>query len=660
MSDYESLVQLAEDPKQSSYRRKQAVNDILKNFGADQKTVGLLQKMLGDSSDVHLKRDVIGALKDNVDPNLLPVVKPLIHEEDDYLRRDIIQLLGKIGTKEEIALLMPLCEDSSFSVNYAAKQAVKEIESREETEEEETTETEVVEEKAETKVETSETLTEEVKETTETEVVEEKAETELETPETLTEEVKEATKQAENEKVEEAKVVDEKKEEPDNSDLESKSAEVPKEKTSQKDKKDVKEIHPEKQILPDSLHDNSIFGEKSIEEVSDGYRSELENDFSDSVPMLSSGSNPDKSQNLKEFFDDQYQLALALYRQLAKSQSELPQKENLLSKCRHKLTLLEADKADDLEASEESVVESSKDKKDLEWEVKKAEQAIINLEKENKELLNSIIFMFSSARKDEAASKKDELKKKLKETKKKLADEEAELQGLVAEKNSIQEPILLLRKEMEQLTADKNNVLNKIFINEKEINELIIKVISESTKDQLNSRLSFLTRNNAVAAKSIMNRICSLKMKLESLRAQHDNIEEKFSNDQREAVNKTNELGEELIKSIQVNSATKNEKVSIKASLSFREEESFFSFSNASGSASGSGTATASMTVEELNWSQSAGLSNAINKYTSGYTQLGALSTKLEVSEIDIQSTETALSHYVDYIRSAIESDFGS
>jgi hypothetical protein len=646
MSDFETLVHLAEDSTQSSYRRRQAVSDLLRDHCADTRTISLLNKMLGEA-DVHLKRDLIGAFKSCDAPEILSVVIPLLDESDDYLRRDIIQLMGRVGSKEELALLQPLCADGSFSVNYAAKQAVKDIESRSalEVEEEEPADVPVEDaelvEEPEPEVVVDETPVEEL-----TEEPEPEPEPEVAVDETPVEELTEEPEAEPEVAVDDTPVEELTEPEPDAA-----------EKSTDKN---IEEIHPEKQKLPKSLHDNSIFGDKSVAEVSDEVSSSLQTGFSETAPLLSSSNDPQNSQNLKQFFYEEYQLSLALYRQLATSSAELPVKENALSNCLHRLTLLEADKADDLEASKESVKESSKETKDAEWDVKKTEQAIINLEKENKELLNSIMFIFSSAKKDEAFAQKAKLKKKLRRLKKELSNEEGELKGLIAEKKSLQEPLILLRNEFKKASSDRDSLLEKIYQAESEINQLILKVIMGAGENSLKSRLDFMEKSKSPIAGSVVQRLIRLKNSLSTYELKHRDLEDELEVRQQAAFTETDMLGEELSKSLVLKSASKKERVKVKASLSFKEEESFFSFSNASGSASGRGEASASMLVEELIWRESPSLKNAVHDFSSAFDSLGSFAARIECAGIDIQTTQAAMRHYIDYLRCAIESDFGN
>ena len=585
MSDFDVLVQLAEDSTQSSYRRRQAVSDLLKDYSDDDKTISILGTLLG-GSDVHLKRDLLSALKNCSSPRILPLVKPLLKDADDYLRRDIIQLLGKLGTKDELVILEPLCDDDSFSVNYAAKQAIKDIESRMS--------------QAEPEVD-----------------VESEAKPEVDVDLDV--------------------------------DIEPEIVSVPNSTSG------VDEILPEKQKLPNSLHDNSIFKDKSVAEVSRELSDSLSNEFSSDIPLLSSLSHPEKSRHLKSFFGEEYQLGLALYRQLAVSSMELPVKENAVSECRHRLTLLEADKEDDLASSTESIEESLKDKEGKQWELRKAELAIANLEKENKELLTSILFVFSSSKKEKALEKKAKLKKQLLALKKEISTEDDELQGLLAEKKSIKDPLFFLRQELKQCEADRDLVLDKVYKTECEINQLVLKVLLTFEENVFQQRLEFLDTANSPIARKISKRIFRLKSSLLAAQKKHEELEQ--SN---KALVKMGNLGLELTKSLTLKAASKNESANIKASLSFKEEKNFFGFSNASGSASGKGKATATMKVEQLEWQESPNLKMAINEFSDEFELLGNLSARQECSSMDILTTETAIRHYIDYIRCAMESDFGA
>ena len=55
-------------------------------------------------------------------------MRSLLEEKDDYLKRDVIELIGKSGSRDDLALIQPMCNDNSFTVSYAAKQAVQNLE----------------------------------------------------------------------------------------------------------------------------------------------------------------------------------------------------------------------------------------------------------------------------------------------------------------------------------------------------------------------------------------------------------------------------------------------------------------------------------------------------------------------------------------------------
>ena len=265
--------------------------------------------------------------------------------------------------------------------------------------------------------------------------------------------------------------------------------------------------------------------------------------------------------------------------------------------------------------------------------------------------------MFSSEKKEEAEKEKSELKKKLNTAKKELEQEAGQYENLSGETESIKGSIEALQNELNQLTSDRDAVLNKIYLAEKGINKIIVGILSAGG-DDLDKRLSFVEDKTAIPG--LVNRIVSLSNRSKQAATKRDELLGQLEELQKEAGGYTDSIGSEITRSLKVGSSTKNEKVNIKASLSFQEDESFFSFSNASGSASGTGEATASVTVDEIEWNESGGLQSAVKNFSGSFAALGKLSAELEMTELKVQSTDAALAHYVDYIRCHIESDFGS
>ena len=420
MSDLNNLLEIAEDEKQSSYRRRQAITDLLKKHPSEDKTVGIINKLLS-GNDTALQRDVVGAVKDAPDPKILPAIKNLLVADDDYLKRDAIQVIGRIGSKEEVALIQEFTSDKSFSVSYAAKSALAEIERRmtavaeepEELEEPESAEEpEELEEPVEI-VEDEEEL-EEPEATESAEAVEESEESEEKT------QVGEEPEELEEEPVEEEP---ESEEAPVEQEEEFKTEEEATEPEVSDSAEGVEEIKAHQQKLPESLHDNSIYGDSTIEDVNKKVEDEIESEISEKAPILTTPLNIDESSNLKQFFDEETHLALAMYKQLATYSDELPAKEAAVSEAKRQLTLLEADKADDVDKSQATVQSEQGDVDEINWQIKKAKKDLDDFEKENESLLNSLMFMFSADKKDEVVAQKAKLKEKIRKLKEQLSKE---------------------------------------------------------------------------------------------------------------------------------------------------------------------------------------------------------------------------------------------
>jgi len=655
MSDFNSLIEVAEDDKQSSYRRRQAVTDLLKRHPEEAQTLKVVETLLS-GDDVSLQRDIVGALKDSPHPRVLPVLKPLLSIDDDYLRRDAIQVIGRIGSKEEVALIEELTGDSSFTVSYAAKSALSDINRRLDQEhvvevpEPEVTEEQVVENEVSEPEEAGpsvEDIPDEPKDVLE--------------PETDKEDdrVEETEEIAESEKSEEESVANEEASEPVEEVKEEAQDKSDEKEESSKPSEPVEEMKPHEQKLPSSLHDNSIYGEESIEDVNKKVSDEIESEISEKAPILTSSTNADNSSNLKSFFDEESHLALALYKQLATYSDELPAKEAVVSETKRQLTLLEADKADDVEASKESIKSEQGDVDEVKWQLKKAKKDLNDYEKENESVLSSLMFMFSADKKDEVVAEKAKLQKKIRELKQQLSNEEEELSYHKTEKKALLQPIIDLRKQLDVKMKDRDAVIEKVVGAERDINELITRLLLDSNGEKLKQRLSFLQKSHYPMARLATEKIISLVSKVRNEELNVEKLQEKYEESVNGASDQLVALGDELSKCLVRKETSVKKEVSVKVSVGFREEESFFSFSNASGSASGSGVARGTMKVEELLWRESPNLKGSIDSYAKGFHDLGAKAAERELGEIAYSSSYALLNSYIDYLRTLIEADFG-
>ena len=344
MTDLDSLVLVAEDEEQSSYKRRQALSDLMKHHHEDERSYTAF-KNATQTNDSFLIREMVSSVKDVKAPKLLPILRDLLSVGDDYTKRDVIQVLGKNGDAEDLKLLESYGKDKSYSVSYAAKQAIASLEKKLA----ETSVEDEVSEPQEAKVEPAEVIEETVEEAS----------------------VEDEVSKPQEAKVEPAKVIEE--------------VTVPE--TLEKSVVDQKPVAVPSEFLNeerDSLHDNSIFKEQHLDDVHRHYEEKSELSFSEVAPALFAVDQGFENTRLKQFFGIHLQSAQALYKQLQECQKQLPVKEKKLSETRRRLTMLEADKADDIEILKSTVVESCKKSKDLEWEIKKAKLDIENLEKENK------------------------------------------------------------------------------------------------------------------------------------------------------------------------------------------------------------------------------------------------------------------------------------
>lgn len=616
MSDLNTLIEIAGDDRQSSYRRRQAVSDLLKNHSTESETISIVTSLLS-GNDVSLKRDIVGAVKDSPSVEILPAMRNLLNEDDDYLKRDVIQVIGKLGSQEELELVKQLSSDSSFTVSYAAKTAVADIERRL----------------------TSREVVHEVESTPEPE------ENEPEVAEEVIEETQEmATSQADEVETEEPEV-------------EAKPEPAEPEKLVERESQT--EISAHEQKLPDSLHSNSIYGDESFGDVNSRVEQAIKSEISEKSPILSGMSKVESSKNLEAFFAEESTLALSLYKQLNTYSDDLPAKEAAVSEAKRQLTLLEADKADDVEASSVSVKSEQKDVDDVKWEIKKATKELDDFEKESQSTFNTLIFMFSSDKKDEVVAQKARLKKKIKELKDKLVKEESELEFHKNEKQSLIEPIKEMQKELEVKIKNRDAVIQKIIKAEKDINELIVRLLLTSDNTKLSQRLNFLTKSNSTLSGRVADKIISLVSKVRADEMECDKVIEEHSQLLGKSTESMVEIGKEISKSLIKKESSVKKEVNISANINFKEEEGFFSYSNASGTASGTGTAHGTMNVEQTEWRKSPNLQTAIENYSESFNKLGRKTADRELADIKHKMSKSVLDSYIDYLRSLIEADFG-
>ena len=632
------------------------MGDMLKQHPDAPQSFQTLEALL-NSGDDHFTRDLVNAVREAKYSPAVALLRPLLNAADDYLRRDLIQLIGAFGESSDIETLSALTQDKSFSVSYAAKQAIEAINKRvpaEVVKEPEAQAASAVEE-PQACVETSASAVEAL--------VEEEGAVDSEEPQapepavaverSETSEVETAQETQANDPLVEA-VIEEKT-------VKTAVAAEParesivhrREKTSSADERSMREQ------LPDCLHDNSIFEKETTSETLADFDDRITDSVFSAVPALPTGGIAEKSTNLKNFFGVDYQLSLSLYRQLHDQRVDLPRKESRLSESIRQLTLLEADKADDLESSDESMGESSKELQDLEWNIKKCKVKIDKIKDENSSLFNSMLSVFSGGHKQEADEKVATAEKELDKLKKKAAMTHGELKRHQGVSSSLKKPIVDLQKEVHQRKKERDEILLKVQSSEEEINLLYHKVLLESSSLELESKLAVLKDSgNSSLAKGISSHLAVLLNKLNSLQEVEKKEELHFKELQAAGAAHLEHLSKEICSSIHTVTHKRKEKVSIQASLKFEEEKGFWGYSGASGSAAGSGSARATYQIEESEWRQSAQLKNSLNDFSRGYGVLGSKSSALEFIALDIKTTKESLNAYLDYLRIAVEQDF--
>ncbi|MCM8537329.1 MAG: hypothetical protein NE334_15420 [Lentisphaeraceae bacterium] len=613
MAEFDDLVSVVEDDKQSSYKRKQALTDLIKNFKDEEKTFSVLEKVF-QTNDSFMLREAVSSFKNiEASEQHLVILRGLLDKDDDYLKKDVIQILGDSGNASDLEMIKAYTEESSYSVSYAAKQALEKLEER----------LAHVEEVVEPEV-----------------VVVEAPEIFEEEPEAVLEETSEPELIAE-----EASVIDE---DPIVHKV-SKTVE-----TSAETEKPQEDLRNEKR---ESLHDNSIFKDKTISAVYQEYEKESTVEFSEQVPAFFTNSTTVNESALKKFFGSSFQSALALYNQLDSHQQQLPSLENKLSEIRRQLTFLEADKADDVELSETTVKDTAKDTEELKWQIKKCEVDLKDIETENNSFFKSFFNSLSQDKQEKIDSEKRELEKTLKSLKEELDESEMSLLEDQTEVQQLMQPFLVLQKELETAEHARDSCLEKLSSVDQEINNHYVRYVFET--EELEKSLNFLGAKTPVF-ESILKKLSVLKVQIEQSESllEIENVKLKSAKDS--TLEKINALGSAIEKGFQTVKRPNKTKVDIRANIGFKEESSFFGgYSNASGTANGSGMATLQYDIVDTTWMEVAELPSRLEAYESGFSELGQLSGKIELIDKTCRSQQIQFRQYVDYIRLMVESANG-
>ncbi|MCM8529980.1 MAG: hypothetical protein NE330_02370 [Lentisphaeraceae bacterium] len=612
MAEFDDLVSVVEDDKQSSYKRKQALTDLIKNFKDDDKTLTVLEKVF-QTDDSFMLREAVSSFKNiAASDQHLVILKGLLSKDDDYLKKDVIQILGDSGSASDLEIIKSYTEESSYSVSYAAKQALSKLEER-------LAAVEVAPE--------PEALKEE-----KPEVVEEVS--------TSDKEVSTVEVTVEDEPVVEDTPIVHKV---------TKAVE-----TSQVDETLQEDLLNEKR---ESLHDNSIFKDKTISAIHQEYEQTSTSEFSEQVPAFFANSQSVNEPVLKKFFGGSSQSALALYNQLESHQHQLPSLENKLSEIRRQLTFLEADKADDVELSTTSVKDTTKDTDELKWQIKKCEVRLKDIETENNSFFKSFFNSLSQDKQEKIDSEKRELEKTLKSLKNELDESEMSLLEGQAEAQQLMQPFLVLQQELSSAELARDSCLEKISSIDQEINDHYLRYVFET--EELEKSLSFLGDKTPVF-ESILKKLAILKVQVQKSETLIEVENVKLVSAKDSALEKINALGTAIEKGFQTVKRPHQTNVSIKANISFKEESSFFGgYSNASGSAHGVGNATLKYDIVDTTWMEVAELPSRIEAYEDGFSELGQLSGKIELLDKTCRSQQIQFRQYVDYIRLMVESANG-
>jgi hypothetical protein len=592
MSVLENLILIAQDEKQSSYRRRQAVVDLLKDHQQSDKTFAVVEKLC-ESKDNYFIREIVGTLKGIDNPLVLPSLRLALASDDDYVKRDVIQILSKVGTSEDLVALKALCEVKAYSVASAAKQAVDDLATR----------FEVLE-----KTEVNEAQVDEPKEVVE-------------------------------DAIEEVQAPVEKASEPLSEPEEQVKPELVKEDISP----DLLDEHRE------SLHDNSIFKDEGVASVHESYEQRSSLEYSDVAPALCGVDQKFDEKKMAAVFQAHYQSAQVLYKQLNECQKQLPLKEKKMSERRRELTLLEADKADDIELSLESTEEESKKTADLKWQIKKTNVDLESLTTENQGFFKNLFNSFSQDRQQDLEDEKKQLEKQLKKLQKELHACEGQLLEEQTVTTQLKQPLITLRQEFVASEADRDDCLKKMVGLEKDINSLYAELIDTQES------FDFLQIKSALAKKVIL-KVITLKFEMTELKGTQSNLEQELKEIEAYSTTSVNELGKSLSTSFRIEKKTIKDEVGISASLNFKEESSFFGgYDNASGSAHGKGKATLRYEISESSWQPASNLSKTVRDFRTNYERLGEASACLELLNIESIRQQMTLDQYIDYLRVLIE-----
>ena len=603
----QDLITQAQDSKISNYKRRDALETILKNHRSEPAVKGFLTQCMHEE-DEGFKREIVDKLSRYAYPHAAELIRPLIKiSQDDYLVRDSLILLSELGSKDDLELIRPLVDHDSFTINYAARQAFNGLEKR---------------------------LSEEPNEALSKAGELDEPHSDLEKSPEINEVEKDETVKSPVEAIVEAQ-------DPERIQI-------------QEPHDELEDQLPSVEV-PESLHTNSIFDKHANAEIVQDTLQVQE------APSFSLIGDASQSKNLRLFMGDLSDATIVHYQGYYSQIAALPQHSLNRQRTQRQLNLIKADREDDLE-------ELSQDIKKLQPEVSKIKNDLVQLKKqirihsqEQEGLWTNLLNNLSQSRQDGKNAELKKLENRLGRKKKSLTKLLDELESKKNEQKAIQEPIEAIQKSLSQLTHLCEQTEQSIQEHDWAINDLIVGRLIESPADELATKLAFLSSilDNATLCRITIQEIQKLSRRLQSLYKVEVSLTEDFELQKVQADEKMKSLGEEVCASFHVTRSKEKFSSKVSANIYFEEENSFWGgYSNASGSAHGSGTVKGTLSFNETTWKESEYLRGELEAYLKSFANLGNSSARMEWNSVDILNTESSLHHFVDTLRMAMEADF--
>lgn len=123
----DKVIAIARDPKAPQDLREAAIRSLA-GFSDPKAAQQLVSIMQDDAKPITDRQVASGALKDSAGPELRQnVVAAIRKEKDPQIRLNLVALMGKIGTRDDVAFLQSLAADPDAQVAEAAADAIRDI-----------------------------------------------------------------------------------------------------------------------------------------------------------------------------------------------------------------------------------------------------------------------------------------------------------------------------------------------------------------------------------------------------------------------------------------------------------------------------------------------------------------------------------------------------